>query len=459
MPNGYNETKIKVNFVAHRLGGASSVQSDRDDNSDMSPVPENTIAALWEAANKGVVAFECDLYKTADDQLVVIHDDDLSVNATYIVQREQEVPTSDGQYLKPNDRVLIKPCFQDPNTQKTSGTLVTQHRANDLLKYDVSYAIRRVKREAVAMHLMPPNIAEKNRSLYTLIPKYTSLLLNVRILKAQNQQKHFKLNIELKGSGTGKLVQSMLDITNGDKDYLHLPKISNEDITYLSFNKEELKAIVKSNPKAKIILGVPTAIQYRQVDDRDNYTIVDSNLNEKDLEDFVIKAHEEIKALPNREGKGLDGVDMSLWDVSDKSIEYFSKKLQVPIHVAIVPYSHKQLESDVLIPALSNLPKLIKAQEQHLPPGEYEINIKTDDPLVVKKKYEELMQHYETELHKINSITILDTSRKRSNVPQIHNKKKPIELYPKPYTKNWHTWQEKIKSERGNQPQEKKQRT
>lgn len=58
-------TLPKSKLIAHR------------GNCGNDPVPENTLAAIWEAYNQGIKWVECDVKLTADNVVIVIHDDTL----------------------------------------------------------------------------------------------------------------------------------------------------------------------------------------------------------------------------------------------------------------------------------------------------------------------------------------------------------------------------------------------
>jgi hypothetical protein len=173
-----------------------------------------------------------------------------------------------------------------------------------------------------------------------------------------------KLNIELKGGGTGNFVQNAINAFNGSKGVN--AQIRQDEIFYISFLDRELAVVVGlirvdgvlPVPNANLILGVPTKMQYKKVGE--HYSIEDFTLNTEELKP-VDELHSALQSLGGRHGKGLNGVDMSLWDVSDSSIEYFCKQRQIPIHIAIVPFEEHDLKGREISRALNNVNKVAVA--------------------------------------------------------------------------------------------------
>jgi glycerophosphoryl diester phosphodiesterase len=68
---------ITKHFVAHR--GANNIAP----NNVLMHLPENTIHSLREAFRVGANFVECDIHKTIDDELIVLHDDTIHRTATF----------------------------------------------------------------------------------------------------------------------------------------------------------------------------------------------------------------------------------------------------------------------------------------------------------------------------------------------------------------------------------------
>jgi len=196
-----------------------------------------------------------------------------------------------------------------------------------------------------------------------------------------------KLNIELKGIGSGSFVQKSIDDFNGrlEED----KRIKQEEIYYMSFLDRELAAIaglVKDTfspcPSANLILGIPTAMQYQKVGK--DHSIDDPALNYLALDRVVIPLHQALKGLTARNGAGLSGVDMSMWDVGSDTIKYFCQGLKLPIHIAVVPYGPDDLEAYHIRPDLDQINKIAAAQRECLK-GKNIMMVKTDNPISLQK--------------------------------------------------------------------------
>ncbi|MEM6339253.1 MAG: hypothetical protein AAF673_04955, partial [Pseudomonadota bacterium] len=284
---------------------------------------------------------------------------------------------------------------------------------------------------------IPNDCPLEYRFLYNRIPEYSEILELVSLenaRRANTGQPRIKLNVELKGPGTGAHVQKALSDFNAKKQGGQ--KIRQEEIYYMSFRDTELAVIaglthrpgVVPCPNANLILGVPTAVQYMQIGD--GYAIKDSRINQNALSKKVLPLHQALKSLPERKGTGLTGVDMSLWDVSQASIDYFCKTHKLPIHIAVVPFGPNDLHAKHIKPALINIERTAKAQSMHL---DQNMIIKTDNPTLLRQMV--------LEMGKSQKPIILDAKIKQIGAPSSQRRstekldQSTIQLFQKPGTK------------------------
>ena len=390
-PHAKEETKeapdnvkepIKVVFSGHRGYGASQVQPQREDGQLF---PENSLISFQKVMKSGAESIEFDLYLSQDKHLMVVHDDDLAINAHYILQERDRGKAQDAQggYHPVGAKVPIV----------AGKTLVTKIPAGVLRKeYDISKGLR-----------MPDKLLESEEHLYKTIPEFQEVLKLVvteNARRAGSDLPRIILNIELKGHNTGLHVQKVIDDFNAP--LAPAVQIKQEEIYYMSFLSQELAAIagfnvqdgsghevrtVAPNPSANLILGVPTNVQYINVDP--NYAIgLPPTLNRQALKNWVENLHGALKGLQGRGGKGLTGVDLSMWDVLDPSVEYFCKGLGLPIHIAVTPYGPKDLIGPHVNTALRNIEKISITQGKYLT-GEHTMLVKTDNPNLLQNIIQE----------------------------------------------------------------------
>lgn len=392
-----------ISFAGHRGFGANQVQSQREAGLAF---PENSLISFIKVMESGADFIEFDLHLSKDQHLMVIHDDDLSINASYIVQAENEMSDGKGGYYSVGAIVKFP----------LGSTLVSKYPVEALQKcFDISG------------NIIPPE--DVSLDLYKKIPEFCEVLELVSTENAKRLEEsrlpRIGLNIELKGIGTGAFVQKDIEGFNAGKE--EKDKIYQKEIFYISFLDAELATIaglVKGSkgapvPSANLILGVPTAVQYTKVGR--NYEIIDSNLNKPQLKRYVESLHNALKILPGRESKGLTGVDVSMWDVSDDSIEYFCKKLGIPIHLAVVPFGREDFGKEEILIALHNIKKIVAAQSKYFS-SDQKIIVKTDNPALLQKILKEKSKQTVTEIEILEPVS-----------------KKPktgigIKLFPKPGT-------------------------
>lgn len=371
---------IETVFSGHRGYGASQVQDQREDREFF---PENSLISFKKVMEAGADSIEFDLYLSSDNYLMVIHDDDITINARHIVQRGGVMQKPGGGFFKAGDIVEIPP----------GKTFVTKISALALKRdFDISKGLQ-----------LSPTLPKEVQRLYREIPNIYEVLElvaaeNVRRAELDVPLPRIKLNIELKGHNTGLFVQHVINEFNKSKSGNENAQINPEEIYYMSFWGEELAAIagmeiqeingkkktaIAPNPNANLILGVPTNVQYSKVGP--NYKIeLPPTLNRPELQEKVERLHQDLKTLPKRGGKGLTGVDMSMWDVLDPSVEYFCGELGIPIHIAVAPYGRLNLKEKYVSPALPNIKKIAIAQEKYLTDNHIMI-VKTDDPVLLNK--------------------------------------------------------------------------
>ena len=355
---------MKTFIVGHRGFGANQTQQDKEDSSKK--CPENSIASFKKAIDSKVNAIEFDLYLSADQHLMVIHDDDLNINANYIIQKDGDIHKDS----KKGERIPITP----------GKAFVMQHTKEALQKnFDISKDPKRTNPTAENLE-------------YTQIPSFMDVLALVGNINSQRtSEDKIKLNVELKGTGTGQFVCHEIKQYNEQNKG---KEISYDDIYFLSFLDIELINVVSTNfskttpsnhnkhltnPNAHLIYGVPTNVQYANTGE--NFKILDPTLNINSLNKQVKGLHDYLKTIPGRNGVGLSAVDIFMWDIGTATIKYFCNTLQLPIHFSVTPYGEKQLNESYVLPALTNISKIIQAQEKVF--GENEnlvVFIKTDCP-------------------------------------------------------------------------------
>lgn len=431
---------IQIIFAGHRGYGATQVQKQRADPTEK--FPENTLISLQKVMESGADCIEFDIYLSRDYSLMVIHDDALHINAKYILQEyDRNIPygtkVGDSVNLIPKDNETGEPY------------LVSRYYKNDLKRlYDVSNG------------LMPDNIPAEERPKYTTIPELTEVLhlvMEENTRRERLQQPRVKLNIELKGANTGKYVQGIINKFN--KQQAEDKQIQNDEISYISFRERELYRVASGysfnddgkdvrddadeadgtdtprpskepNADANLILGVPTKVQYTTVDDDYNIDLNMPDLNTTSLKSTFELLHNKLKALPERNEngkrlKGLTGVDMSMWDVSDKTIDYFCREMQVPIHVAVVPLETNELSHSCIKPALENISKIAIAQSAHLVDGI--MIVKTDNPKLLK----EIISMHQNRIVENNIVLNEHSNESKTNTIETANNN-ALMLYNKP---------------------------
>jgi len=356
-------------FTGHRGSGANTIQSQLEPEQR---TPENSLASIKKALAEGVDVIEFDLYKTNNDRLVVTHDNDLSKTS----KKRNGADTSELQKID-------------------SGKYHVEHLDHQSLQsgYDISNVpVQDDKFKTVGECQTGQHITDDRTRLkdYHTIPLFTEVLEAVakENLKRKKQNKpNVKLNIELKGQGTGNIVQGEIASFNAVKSELEgLPKINSDDIHFLSFSERELYAAAQQDPKANLILGVPTFDAYKETGK--NYSIKNKELNKEHLDYKIDGFDSTLKNIPGR-GRGLDGVDMNLWDVGDEALDYFGQK-QMPISVAVTPWGPDHLNHEYLLPALDNIDKIRQKQED-LYSGKKKtyMFVKTDSPTELQKIIEQ----------------------------------------------------------------------
>jgi glycerophosphoryl diester phosphodiesterase len=93
---------IKIEFAGHRGFGANQVQESR---LEVLRFPENSLVSLKKVMESGADFLEFDLYLSQDKRLMVIHDNDLSINTTYIVRKANEMRRPEGGFYAVGERV------------------------------------------------------------------------------------------------------------------------------------------------------------------------------------------------------------------------------------------------------------------------------------------------------------------------------------------------------------------
>lgn len=405
---------ITMIFAGHRGFGASQVQHQKKERLRL---PENSLISIQEVMRSGAESIEFDLYLSSDGRLMAIHDNDLSINAYFIVQEEnktQRPPEQGGGFFPVGATVSFPPGH----------TLVSNFPADFLKRaFDISKDLP-----------IPEDCPQQSEYLYKQIPEYTEILELVsaeNARRAETGQPRIKLNVELKGPGTGTHVQKALSDFNATKEETH--RIRQEEIYYMSFIQNELAVIsgltptgaATPCPQANLILGVPTAVQYMKIGD--GYSIEDSRLNHDALSENVLRLHQALAEIPERNGTGLTGVDMSLWDVSEASIDFFCRTHKLPIHIAVVPFGPDDLHSGHINPALINIELVAKAQATYLAPDQVMI-VKTDNPTLLKQMISEMSVSQEPVI-----LSVAVRTRGQQSEEQTHGKH-GIKLFTKPGT-------------------------
>ncbi len=408
-----DETSMRMAFAGHRGFGVNQVQRQRANDLAF---PENSLISLQKVMESGADFIEFDLYLSRDEHLMVIHDDDLSINTRYILQEDDrnKMPDGEGGFFPVGSKVSL-----NKGSALVSGWDVVELK----------------KRFEIFNGITPPH--NVNPNLYNKIPEFHEVL---ELVSAENARRaglglpRVGLNVELKGVGTGKFVQKAIEDFNA-KCVNDADEIQQNEIFYISFLDRELATIAGlisgskgiPVPDSNLILGVPTDVQYSKVGTA--YAIEDETLNLVELERCVENLHYALQKLPDRGGKGLSGVDVSMWDVGDDSVKYFCGRLGVPIHIAVVPFGYEDFARDEVSLALMNIEKIAAAQGKYLGSSVTMI-IKTDDPALLKTVLEAQSKSKASE---ISSAEMMKSGRKSSAMGS--RSKDGIGLFPKPGTK------------------------
>jgi hypothetical protein len=165
-------------------------------------------------------------------------------------------------------------------------------------------------------------------------------------------------------------------------------KIDLKDIFFLAYQHEELIAVTNAANEPEIeslnlIAGIKTGQQYKGVTDDGKFHITDSSLNAKDLKGRVLLP---LQNGLSRFGARLSGVDISLWDLSERSVEFFCARQGLQINVAATPLSADQLnpEKPDIRQLLGNIKKLAAYQKGIFGEG-FKMQVKADVPNVLEK--------------------------------------------------------------------------
>jgi len=405
---------IQMVFCGHRGFGARKVQSQRNPDTQF---PENSLISLKKAMEAGADAVEFDVYLSEDNHVMVIHDDELGTNAKYIVQEDNN-PKYAEKYAetKLGGRVKIpvdktRPAVPYFNVRATPKDELQA-------RFDISKGI-----------IVPDNISEEDKRMYITIPVLEEVL---DLVVQENTRRsglypRVKLNIELKGNGTGQIVGEKI------KEYIEQAntefKIQEEEIYYLSYRPQELSGLAVVFPKANLTLGIPTSIQYKAVDE--NYTIVDYELNKARLDKYLDELNTELHAIEGRE-RGVDGVDMSLWDVGDDTIKYFVAERNYPVHVAFTPIGESDLQAFNIQAGLENINKIAKAQ--NILGNEQFMIVKTDNAPLLKSELTALQEKRKLKQGEKEFGGVFDdvNELQATELQDVIIKKGDINLYEKP---------------------------
>ncbi|PIR39801.1 MAG: hypothetical protein COV35_00685 [Alphaproteobacteria bacterium CG11_big_fil_rev_8_21_14_0_20_39_49] len=362
---------LRIIYSGHRGSGANEVQYELPEDER---TPENSLASFKKAFKDGVECIEFDVYKTKDNVLMVTHSNDLAENATF-----NRYLSKDEMYPNPEEHLI---------SEKTAHEIQTQfniaHIPSEKYHEDGTY-------ECVDLDT-GENAKKKDfddyLNNYTIIPTFQDLLLATSEENAKrkaNGLPNIKLNMELKGQGAGKLTDDHIQTFNSTQSDEN--KIDYKDIYFLSFNQQELFDVAQQQPDANIILAVPTIHTYVEAD-KETFRIIDCNLNVKELDKQVLGFNEKLKEIPDR-GRGLDGVDMVLWDIGDEVLDYYGKH-QIPINIAVSPYGKTNLEHEYLQPSLENIKKIAEIQGSYYEKEEKPfIFVKTDVPSELQRIVEQ----------------------------------------------------------------------
>ncbi|MDA0782838.1 MAG: glycerophosphodiester phosphodiesterase family protein [Rickettsiales bacterium] len=408
-PEKQTSSPLRIIYSGHRGSGANETQYELPEDER---TPENSLASFKKAFKDGVECIEFDVYKSVDNQLMVTHSNDLAVYSLFKNPKHGDQP-EEGQHLISKKTAEVVQNYFD-----ISNISAKEYIDNSTYKYhDLD----------TGEHIYDKDKAVYERD-YQKIPTLQNLFAEVskeNIKRHESGLPNVKLNMELKGIGTGQLVDSQLAMFNfmrSDEE-----KIDYKDIYFLSFNKQELLDVAKKQPEANLILGVPTIHTYMGAD-KTTYEITDHKLNTEELDKQVLGLDKTLQEIPGR-NRGLDGVDMSLWDIGDEILDYYGGH-KIPVNIAVTPYGKTNFEHEYLMPAIDNIQKIAHIQGSHFDEGEKPfVFVKTDTPSELQKIVEQSRQKEGKEQIVSAKEYLVDSYKKTTQQDRIALYKKPHHLY------------------------------
>jgi glycerophosphoryl diester phosphodiesterase len=412
------KSSLEIIYAGHRGMGANELKKQLPEEER---TPENSMASFKRALRNGVDSIEFDLLRSSDQVLVVNHDNDLAItsklknpmspnNPKKILDKKIFGEKSYPFYIHKTKSDLIQQAFDISHVQNQDGTIFQTgtHVTKDVL-------------DKGDLHITPI------REEYSKIPIFSNVLALVskeNSERTKENKPNIKLNIELKTNGTGNLVKDEIERFNDAACISDSTEIASKDTYYLSFSEAELLAVAKDQPEANLILAVPTEDTYKKVSN--DFKIEDSTLNKDRLDEKVLGFSERLKQIPNR-NRGLDGVDMVVWDVGDDVLNYYGKH-KIPVSLAITPLGKDHLEHAKLLPVIDNIDKIAEIQKQFYTSEDKPVMfVKTDSPVELKKI---VAQNKEKTTHE----TIVSAKKHLVNSSRKRKKKQKVPLYHKP----WH---------------------
>jgi glycerophosphoryl diester phosphodiesterase len=401
------KSPLQIIYSGHRGSGSNEVQYQI---SEKERTPENSLSSFKKAFKDGLQCIEFDIYKSIDDQLMVSHANDLAV---YSLFKKNDTQPDEGRHLISDKTADAIQRHFDISNIRTKEYIDSQN----YIYHDVE----------TGDDVYDSNLQEHEKD-YQKIPTLHNLLEEVskeNIKRKDSGQPNVKLNMELKGIGTGKLVDDHLKSFNDMKS--EEEKINYEDIYFLSFNRQELLDVAQNQPNANIILGVPTIHTYMGADSK-TFEITDHKLNKEELDKQVLGLDKKLKEIPDRE-RGLDGADMSLWDIGDEVLEYYGNN-KIPINIAVTPYGKTNFEHEYLTPAIDNIQKIAEIQGSHFEEEKKPfIFIKTDTPSELQKIVEKNQQAHKTEEVISAKEYVVSNNKEVTKKDKLTLYKKPHNLY------------------------------
>ena len=347
------EEPCEAEIIGHRGTGPTNLKNTIPRPGGREFFPENTIASFEAAIEEGANGIEFDLYLSKDGKLMVIHDDELKINAEY-----------NGEY----------------RGQKVGEEKISELTAQQIQEY---------------------YDASKGRSIdkgdeYTKIPTFEELLQWVSAKNTQRRaegKKDLILNAELKGKGTGSKLMEEMSGCN----------LNEQDIYCISFDDNELKNVARSAKKLplnpNLVLCVGTKRMYNEVGE--GYSLDKNNLslNEDGLR-RIQKTHNDIKKI---NGRGLTALDAGLHDITDNYIHFVRQALDnIPFHVALGGLRFRDNEDLDIYQGLQRVVVDNLVKIMHMLKGN--ILVKTDEPKILRRILDKRLSVYKETIPEMTSI-------------------------------------------------------